>query len=104
MCLQYDFNPFLPDDEQKAMQVQENLKMAVANVFPRPFDSRPTAGAFAVPGGSSRAGLACGPRVMLRVLCGVELGCSRCQMQHNRSCWCLLWCFPTSCLGYSALA
>ncbi|KAI3438717.1 hypothetical protein D9Q98_001137 [Chlorella vulgaris] len=45
----YDFNPFLPDDEQKAMQVQENLKMAVANVFPRPFDSRPTAGTVACP-------------------------------------------------------
>jgi hypothetical protein len=26
------------------MQVQENLKLAVANVFPRPFESVPTAG------------------------------------------------------------
>jgi hypothetical protein len=41
---QYDFNPYLDDDEQKAMQVQENLKLAVANVFPRPFESVPTAG------------------------------------------------------------
>ena len=44
-CLQFDFNPFLEDDEQKAMQIQENMKCAVANIFPRPFDSQPTAGA-----------------------------------------------------------
>ena len=46
-CPQFDFNPFLEDDEQKAMQIQENMKFAVANIFPRPFDSQPTAGALA---------------------------------------------------------
>ena len=45
LCPQFDFNPFLEDDEQKAMQIQENMKCAVANIFPRPFDSQPTAGA-----------------------------------------------------------
>lgn len=45
----YDFNPYQEDDEQQAMQIQENLKMAVANVFPRPFDAVPTAGTVACP-------------------------------------------------------
>lgn len=31
------------------MEVQENLKAAVANIFPRPFDSVPMAGALRVP-------------------------------------------------------
>lgn len=45
----YDFNPFAEDDEEKAMQVQENLKMAVANIFPRPFNSGPLAGTVTCP-------------------------------------------------------
>lgn len=43
-AMQYDFNPFAEDDELRAMQVQENMKLAVANIFPRPFDSLVTAG------------------------------------------------------------
>ncbi|KAL4438015.1 hypothetical protein ABPG77_004236 [Micractinium sp. CCAP 211/92] len=45
----YDFNPFAEDDELRAMQVQENMKLAVANIFPRPFDSLVTAGTVLCP-------------------------------------------------------
>lgn len=40
----YDHNPFAPDDEQTAMKIQENLKMAVANIWPKPFDTGALAG------------------------------------------------------------
>ncbi|PSC76683.1 molecular chaperone [Micractinium conductrix] len=45
----YDFNPFADDDDQRAMQVQENMRLAVANVFPRLFDSLVTAGTVSCP-------------------------------------------------------
>lgn len=45
----YDFNPFADDEDMRAMQVQENMKLAVANVFPRPFDSVVSAGTVSCP-------------------------------------------------------
>lgn len=45
----FDTNPFAEDDEQRAMEIQENLKFAVANIFPRPFDAVPTAGTVSCP-------------------------------------------------------
>lgn len=35
----FDFNPMAPDDEPTALKIQENLKAAVANIWPRPFDA-----------------------------------------------------------------
>lgn len=40
----YDFNPMAPDDEANAMKIQENLKSAYANTWPRPFDMGALAG------------------------------------------------------------
>lgn len=40
----FDFNPMAPDDEATAMKIQENLKNAYANAWPRPFDLGALAG------------------------------------------------------------
>lgn len=45
----YDFDPYSPDDETNAMKIQDNLKAAVANIFPRPFDMGILAGTQACP-------------------------------------------------------
>lgn len=43
--LQYDKDPFAQDEEERALEVQENMRVALANQFPRPFFDGPTAGA-----------------------------------------------------------
>lgn len=40
----FDFNPMAPDDEPTALKIQENLKAAVANLWPRPFELGALAG------------------------------------------------------------
>lgn len=40
----FDFNPMAPDDEAMALKIQENLKAAYANTWPRPFDLGALAG------------------------------------------------------------
>lgn len=45
----YDFNPMAPDDEGTSMKIQENLKSAFANAFPRPFDLGALAGTVPCP-------------------------------------------------------
>ena len=45
----FDANPMAPDDENTAMKVQENLKAAVANLWPRPFELGALAGTVACP-------------------------------------------------------
>ena len=37
------------DDEDQALKIQENLKAAVANIWPRPFDAAPLAGTVTCP-------------------------------------------------------
>ena len=51
------------------MQIQENLKMAVANVFPRPFDAVPTAGEPS-PRGGGAGGMSGGEAAGVRELAG----------------------------------
>ena len=34
----FDFDPMAPDDEPTALKIAENLKAAVANIWPRPFN------------------------------------------------------------------
>jgi hypothetical protein len=45
----FDFNPMAPDDENTALKVGENLKAAVANLWPRPFELGALAGTVACP-------------------------------------------------------
>lgn len=45
----FDFNPMAADDENQAMKIQENLKSAVANQWPRPFELGALAGTLACP-------------------------------------------------------
>ena len=45
----FDFNPMAPDDEPTALKIQENLKQAVANLWPRPFDLGALAGTVQCP-------------------------------------------------------
>jgi hypothetical protein len=45
----FDFNPFAADDEPTALKVAENLKAAVANIWPRPFELGALAGTVPCP-------------------------------------------------------
>ena len=45
----FDFNPMAPDDEPMALKIQENLKAAFANTWPRPFDLGELAGTVPCP-------------------------------------------------------
>lgn len=45
----FDFNPMAADDEQTALKVQENLKAAVANLWPKPFELGALAGTVPCP-------------------------------------------------------
>lgn len=45
----FDFNPMAADDEPTALKIQENLKSAFANTWPRPFDLGAKAGTVPCP-------------------------------------------------------